>query len=161
MRFTLSALTQRILRRATTMSEDPVERIADVIAFAAPTSDQERRENTALVEYRVMARTEPEFAADITDTSRQAADLIRSLLRDALADRAVDEEALRREALLLLSLIEGFSFSSALVPAPLQEADVRVVVTSTVRRMIDAYPPIEEIAEAARNQGDIGRTVGR
>jgi hypothetical protein len=76
--------------------------------------------------------------------------VIRALLRDALADRAVDEEAMHREALLLLSLIEGFSFSSALVPGPLGEVDVRAVVTATVRRMIDAYPPAEEIAEAAQ-----------
>lgn len=147
MRFTLSVLTQRIVRRATTMSDDPVARITDVIAFAAPTSDQERRENIAFVEYRVMARTDQELAADIAATSLQAAEVIRSLLRDALADRAVDEEAVHREALLLLSLIEGFSFSSALVSAPLQEADVRAVVTATMRRMIDAHPPSGETAE--------------
>ncbi|GAB2474893.1 hypothetical protein GCM10027063_14710 [Promicromonospora xylanilytica] len=150
MRFTLSVLMQRVVRRATTMSDDPVARITDLVAFAAPTSDQERRENAALVEYRVIARTEPEFAADITDTSRQAAEVIRALLRDALADRAVDEEALNREALLLLSLIEGFSFSSALVSAPLQEAEVRAVVTDTLRRMINAYPLVEEVATAAQ-----------
>jgi AcrR family transcriptional regulator len=147
MRFTLSSLTQRVLRRAPTMSDDPVARITDVIAFAAPTSDQERRENTAFVEYRVMARTDQELAADMAATSLQGADVIRSLLRDALADRAVDEEALHRETLLLLALVEGLSFSSALVPTPLQEADVRAVVTATVRRMFDAYPPSGETAE--------------
>jgi AcrR family transcriptional regulator len=147
MRFTLGSLTQRVLRRAPTMSDDPVARITDVIAFAAPTSDQERRENTAFVEYRVMARTDQELAADMAATSLQGAEVIRSLLRDALADRAVDEEALHREALLLLALVEGLSFSSALVPTPLQEADVRAVVTATVRRMIDAYPPLGETAE--------------
>jgi AcrR family transcriptional regulator len=150
MRFTLSVLMQRAVRRATPMSDDPVARLTDLIVFVAPTTDQERRENIALVEYRVMARTDPELAADLADTSRQAVEVIRALLRDALADRAVDEEAMHREALLLLSLIEGFSFSSALVPAPLGEADVRAVVTATVRRMIDAYPPAEEIAEAAQ-----------
>ena len=140
MRFTLSMLMQRAVRRATPMSDDPVARLTDLIVFVAPTTDQERRENIALVEYRVMARTDPELAADLADTSRQAVEVIRALLRDALADRAVDEEAMHREALLLLSLIEGLSFSSALVPAPLQEADIRAVVTATVRRMIDAYP---------------------
>ena len=147
MRFTLSMLMQRAARRATPMSDDPVARLTDLIVFVAPTSDQERRENIALVEYRVMARTAPELAADLADTSRQAAEVIRALLRDALADRAVDEEAMHREALLLLSLIEGFSFSSALVPVPLQEADVRAVVTATVHRVIDAYPPSGETAE--------------
>lgn len=66
--------------------------------------------------------------------------MIRSLLRDALADRAVDEEALHREALLLLTLVEGFSFSSALASAPLQEADVRAIVMAALHRMIDAHP---------------------
>lgn len=141
MRFTLSVLTQRVVRRAPAMSDDPVARIADLIVFAAPTSDQERRENAALVEYRVMGRTDPELAADITATSLEGAEVIRSLLRDALADRAVDEDALRREALLLLSLVEGLSFSSALSSVPLHEADVRAIVTATVRRVIDAYPP--------------------
>ncbi|MGO1849139.1 TetR/AcrR family transcriptional regulator [Microbacterium sp.] len=140
MRFTLSVLMQRVARRAATMSDDPVERIADVIAFAAPTSDQQRRENIALVEYRVMARTDPELATDIAATSLEGAEVIRSLLRDALADRAVDEEALHREALLLLTLVEGFSFSSALASAPLQEADVRAIVMAALHRMIDAHP---------------------
>ena len=132
MRFTLSVLMQRVARRAATMSDDPVERITDVIAFAAPTSDQQRRENIALVEYRVMARTDPELATDIAATSLEGAEVIRSLLRDALADRAVDEEALHREALLLLTLVEGFSFSSALASAPLQEADVRAIVMAAL-----------------------------
>ncbi|RCS61398.1 TetR family transcriptional regulator [Microbacterium sp. JB110] len=140
MRFTLSVLMQRVARRAATMSDDPVERITDVIAFAAPTSDQQRRENIALVEYRVMARTDPELATDIAATSLEGAEVIRSLLRDALADRAVDEEALHREALLLLTLVEGFSFSSALASAPLQEADVRAIVMAALHRMIDAHP---------------------
>jgi AcrR family transcriptional regulator len=151
MRFTLSALMQRAVRRVTTMSDDPVARLIGVLAFTAPTSEQERKESTALVEYRVVARTDPELAADIAATSLQGAEVIRSLLRDALADRAVDEEALHREALLLFALVEGLSVSSALVPAPLRETDVRAVVTATVHRMIDAYPPIEEVAEAARN----------
>lgn len=150
MRFTLSMLMQRIVRRATAMTDDPVARIVDVIAFAAPTSEQERREHTAFVEYRVVARTEPEFAADIAALSLQGAEVIRSLLRDALADRTIDEDALNREALLLLTLVEGFSFSSAL-SAPLREMDVRAVANATLRRMIDAYPPVEEGAEAARN----------
>jgi AcrR family transcriptional regulator len=149
MRFTLNVLMQRIGRRATTMSDDPVARITDVIAFAAPTSDQERREHIALVEYRVMARTDPEFAADIAATSLQGAEVVRSLLRDALADRAIDEEALRREALLLFTLVEGFSFGSAMLSSPLRETDVRDVVTATVHRLRGAYPPVEEVAEDA------------
>lgn len=141
MRFTLGVLMQRAVSRATTMSDDPVARITDVIAYTAPTSDQERRENIALVEYRVMARTDPELAGDIAATSLQGAEVIRSLLRDALADRTIDEEALHREALLLFALVEGFSFSSALLSAPLREADVRAVVAATMHRLRDAYPP--------------------
>jgi len=118
-----------------------VTRIADVIAFAAPTSDQEHRENIALVEYRVMARTDPELAADIAEMSLAAAEAIRSLLREALTDRAIDEEALHREELLLLALIEGFSFSSAVFSAPLHETDVRAVVTASMHRLRDALPP--------------------
>lgn len=140
MRFTLSVLTQRIADRAVTLSDDPVQRIVDVIAFAAPTTDQEHRENIAFVEYRIMARTDPEFVADVTATSLAGAELIRSLLRDVLTDRVTDEETLHREALLLFSLIEGLSFTSALSSAPLAEADVRAVVMATVRRMLDAYP---------------------
>jgi hypothetical protein len=49
-----------------------------------------------------------------------------------------------REALLLFTLVEGFSFSSALFSAPLREADVRAVVTATTHRLRDAYPPFEE-----------------
>ena len=149
MRFTFSVLIQRATRRAETMSEDPVARITDVIAFAAPTSEQERRENIALVEYRVMGRTDPDIAADVAATSLAGSEVIRSLLRDALADRVIDEESLHREALLLFTLVEGFSFSSALFSAPLRETDVRAVVTSTMHRLRDAYPPFEETAAAA------------
>jgi AcrR family transcriptional regulator len=151
MRFTLTVLMQRIVRRASAVADDPVARLADVITFAAPTTDQERREHTAFVEYRVVARTEPEFAADIAAISAQGAEAIRSLLRDALAARTIDEDALNRETLLLLTLVEGFSFSSAQLTAPLRETDVRAVAITTLRRMIDAYPPVEEGAEAARN----------
>lgn len=151
MRFTLSVLMQRVVRRATTMSDDPVARITDVVAFAAPTSDQERRENIALVEYRVMARTDPELAADIAATSLEGAELVRSLLRAALADRVIDEEALHREALLLFALVEGFSFSAALTSDPLREADVRVVSAAAVQRLRDAYPPVDEGADGARD----------
>jgi AcrR family transcriptional regulator len=141
MRFTFAVLVQRVARRATTMSDDPVTRIADVFAFAAPTSDQERRENIALVEYRVMARTDPELAAEITASSLEGAEVVRSLLREALADRAIDEESLYRETLLLFALIEGLSFSSALLSAPWHETDVRAVVTATMNRLRDALPP--------------------
>ena len=149
MRFTFSVLVQRVTSRATTLSEDAVARITDVIAFAAPTSEQERRENIAMVEYRVIGRTDPELAADIAATSLAGAEVIRSLLRDALADRVIDEESLHREALLLLNLVEGFSLSSALFSAPLRETDVRAVVTATMHRLRDAYPPFEESAAAA------------
>ncbi|MDT0446396.1 TetR/AcrR family transcriptional regulator [Streptomyces johnsoniae] len=149
MRFTLGVLMQRAAQRDATMSDDPVARITDVIAFAAPTSEQERRENIALVEYRVMARTDPELAADIAATSLAGAELVRSLLRDALADRVIDEEALHREALLLFALIEGFSLSSALFSEPLRETDVRAVVRATVQRLRDAYPPAGKAAEGA------------
>ncbi|MFC3994865.1 TetR/AcrR family transcriptional regulator [Nocardiopsis sediminis] len=149
MRFTLGVLMQRAARRDATMSDDPLTRIVDVFTFAAPTSEQEHRENIALVEYRVMARTDPELAADIAATSLAAEEVIRSLLREALADRAIEEEALHREALLLLALIEGFSFSSALSSTPLHETDVRAVVTATVQRLRDAYPPSEKAVEGA------------
>ncbi|PCC37741.1 hypothetical protein CIK66_17790 [Brachybacterium alimentarium] len=144
MRFTLGILIQRIVRRDVELSDDPATRIADVITLAAPTSEQERTENIAFVEYRVLARTDPEFAADIAATSLAGAEAIRSLLRDALDDRTIDEEALRREALLLFTLIEGFSLSSALSSSPLRETDVRAVVTATMHRLRDAYPPAEK-----------------
>ncbi|KJK33954.1 hypothetical protein UK15_38115 [Streptomyces variegatus] len=149
MRFTLGVLMQRAARRAETMSDDPVARIVDVIAFAAPTTEQERRENIALVEYRVLARTDAELAADVAATSLAGAEVFLSLLRDALADRSVDEEALHREALLLFALVEGFSFSSALFSAPLREADVRAVVTAALQRLRDAFPPSSEAVEGA------------
>lgn len=149
MRFTLGVVLQRAASRDVKMSDDPVARLVDVIAFTAPTSEQERKENIALVEYRVMARTDAELASDIAATSLAGAEVIRSLLRDALADRAIDEEALHREALLLFALVEGFSFSSALFSAPLNEADVRAVVTASVRRLLDALPPSGEAVEGA------------
>ncbi|MBR8744740.1 TetR/AcrR family transcriptional regulator [Nocardiopsis sp. MG754419] len=147
MRFTLGVLMQRVASRDATMSEDPMARLVDAIAFTAPTSEQERRENIALVEYRVMARTDPELAADIAATSLAAAEAVRSALRDALADRSIDEEALHREALLLFALVEGFSFSSALSSDPLHETDVRAVVTATLQRLRDAYPASDKAAE--------------
>jgi AcrR family transcriptional regulator len=149
MRFTLDVLLQRAARRAATMSDDPVARIVDVIAFAAPTTEQERRENIALVEYRVLARTDAELAADVAATSLAGAEVFLSLLRDALADRSVDEEALHREALLLFALVEGFSFSSALFSAPLREEDVRAIVTAALQRLRDAFPPSSEAVEGA------------
>ncbi|MFI6278289.1 TetR/AcrR family transcriptional regulator [Streptomyces sp. NPDC050988] len=147
MRFTLDVLLQRAVRRAAAMSDDPVARIVDVIAFAAPTTEQERRENIALVEYRVLARTDAELAANVAATSLAGTELFLSLLRDALADRSVDEEALHREALWLFALVEGFSFSSALFSAPLREADVRAVVTAALQRLRDAFPPSSEAVE--------------
>ncbi|MEU8899423.1 TetR family transcriptional regulator C-terminal domain-containing protein [Nocardia sp. NPDC048505] len=140
MRFTLGVLMQRAVDRAAAMSDDPAARIVDIIAFAAPTTEQEAKENIALVEYRVLARTDPEFAADIAATSHAGAELIRSLLREALADRTIDEDALHREAHLLFALIEGFSFTSALLSTPLNENDIRAAVTATVHRLRDAYP---------------------
>jgi AcrR family transcriptional regulator len=140
MRFTLGVLTQRVTSRARAMSDDPVERIVDVLTFAAPTSDQEHRENIAFVEYRVLARTDPEFAADIAATSLVGTEAVRTLLREALADRQIDEEALGRETIQLFALVEGFSFSSAQQAAPLREADVRAIATAAVDRIREAYP---------------------
>ena len=74
MRFTLAILIQRAVSRDVEPSDDPATRITEAITFAAPTSGQERKENTALVEYRVMARTNPELAAD---AERDRAALIR------------------------------------------------------------------------------------
>ena len=144
MRFTLGVLIQRAVRRAPATSSDAVARIIDVITVTAPTTEQERRENIALVEYRVLVRTDPELGAEIAATTLAGAQVMRSLLRDALADRVIDQESLHREALLLVTLIEGFSLSSALLPAPLSEPDVRSVVTATVHRVRDAYPLIEQ-----------------
>ncbi|MFE6861598.1 TetR/AcrR family transcriptional regulator [Nocardia sp. NPDC057668] len=144
MRFTFGVLVQRAVRRAGAMFDDPIARIIDVIAFTAPTSEQERKENIAMVEYRVMARTDPELAADITATSLAGVEVIRSLLRDALADRAIDEEALHREAFLLFALVEGFSFSSALFATPLCETDVHAALTATLHRLRGAYPPLDK-----------------
>lgn len=141
LRFSLSVLIQRAQQRVPTMSDDPAERIVDVIVFVTPTDDQERTENIALVEYQVVGRTDPEIAAEVAAASRASVEAIGSLVREALTGRAVDEEALRREALLLVSLVEGFSLTSALTSAPLREEDVRAVASAAVRRLLDAYPP--------------------
>ena len=141
MRFTLTVLMQRVAGRDAALSTDPLTRIADAVTFTAPTSDQERKENTALVEYRVMARTDPELAADIAATSALSADLLASALRDAMADRKIDAAALHREALLLHAVVEGLSFGSALYSAPLEEKDVHEAITASLRRLRDAYPP--------------------
>lgn len=140
MRFTLDTLIQRAQDRDPKLADAPLQRITDAIVFTAPTTEQERKENAALVEYRVMARTDPEFSAGIAATTTAASEAVHALLREALAGRAIDEVALRRETRLLLALVEGFSFSSALTSAPLQEADVREVVSTVVRRLLDAYP---------------------
>lgn len=140
LRFTLGVLMQRMERRVPSMSVDPAARMVDAISFAAPTTEQERRENIAFVEYRVLARTDSELAADIAATSLAGMRAIRLLLRDVLTERVIDEEALQHETLLLFTLIEGFSFSSAMLPAPLRENDVRSVVTGTLQRLRDAYP---------------------
>lgn len=139
-RFTLGVLVRRIQDRNPDLSDDPVTRIVDLIAFAAPTDEAQRRENIAMVEYRVMARTDPELAAEVAATSRAATDAIRSHLRAVLSPHEIDEETLRREALLLLALVEGFSFGSALGADPLRESDVRVIVSSTLQRLRDDIP---------------------
>lgn len=141
MRFTLGVVIQRAKDRDPRLSTDPAARLVDVIAFTAPTNEQERKENIALLEYRVMARTDPELAADIAATSLAAAEAIRSLLRGALADRSIDEDALDREVVLLHALVEGFSLLSALSSEPLSETDVRMAVTATLQRLRDACPP--------------------
>lgn len=146
MRFTLSILIQRAQGRAPRLSSDPATRIADVITFTAPTTGQEVKENAALVEYRVLGRTDPEIGAEIAAASTTAETALLSLLREVMADRVIDEEALRREALLLVTLVEGFSLSSSLLSAPLQENDVRTVVTTTVQRIRDAYPQVDPTA---------------
>ncbi len=141
MRFTLTTLMQRVAARDVTLSTDPVARIADAVAFTAPTSDQERKENIALVEYRVMARTDPELAADIAATSTLSADLLTSALRDAMSDRRIGAADLHREALLLHAIVEGLSLRSALHSAPLDEREVHEAITASLRRLRDAYPP--------------------
>lgn len=146
MRFTLSILIQRAQGRAPRLSSDPATRIVDVITFTAPTTGQEVKENAALVEYRVLGRTDPEIGAEIAAASTTAETALLSLLREVMADRVIDEEALRREALLLVTLVEGFSLSSSLLSAPLQENDVRTVVTTTVQRIRDAYPQVDPTA---------------
>ncbi|MBY4130139.1 TetR family transcriptional regulator C-terminal domain-containing protein [Rhodococcus fascians] len=148
MRFTLSVLMQRARGRVPTLSSDPATRIVDVITFTAPTSEQERKENIALVEYRVMGRADTEIGAEIADSSAGAATAITSLLRAALADRIIDERSLQRETLLLIALVEGFSLSSALNSTPLDTAEVRAIATATVERLRDAYPPSRKYRKA-------------
>jgi AcrR family transcriptional regulator len=148
MRFTLSILIQRAKKRAPQLPSDPATRIVDVITLTAPTTEQELKENTALVEYRVLGRTDPEIGAEIAAASVAAETAIGSILREVLADRAIDEEALRREAFFLVTLVEGFSLSSSLLSAPLQESDVRAVATSSVQRLRDAYPNVDGAASA-------------
>lgn len=141
MRFTLDTLVQRAQNRDVKLADAPMQRITDAIVFTAPTTEQECKENVALVEYRVMARTDLEFAAGIAEASAAATDAIHALLRQALDGRAIDEDELHAETRLLLALVEGFSFSSALASMPLQEADVRATASTAVRRLLDAYPP--------------------
>ncbi|WP_206682238.1 TetR/AcrR family transcriptional regulator [Dietzia sp. B19] len=142
MRFTLSVLIHRAEHRVPILSGEPAARIVDAITFTAPTSEQEHRENIALVEYRVMGRADTEMGAEIAASSTAASTAIESLLRAALSDRAIDEQALQREALAIIALVEGFSLSSALASAPLRAADVRAVAEATVQRIRDAYPPL-------------------
>lgn len=143
MRFTLNVLIQRAQARSPAPSGDPVTRIVDLIAFVAPTTEQEHKENIALVEYRVMGRTDQEIGAEIAAASLTAVTAVRSLLREVMADRAVDDEALHREALLLVTVIEGFSLSAALASTPVRENDVRAVVSTTLQRLRGAYPPAQ------------------
>lgn len=140
MRFTLGMLTQRVTSQAFTLSDDPLERIADVLTFAAPTTEKQRREHIAFTEYRVLARTDPELAAEITGTSALGTEVVRSLLRDALAGRRIDEETFDQDANLLFALIEGLSFSAALRATPLSEDEVRAIATATVARLRATYP---------------------
>lgn len=144
MRFTLSVLIQRAKNRVPTLSADPATRIVDVITFVAPTSEQERKENIALVEYRVMGRADTEMGAEIAESSAAAAAAITSLLRAALADRIIDEQSLQRETLMLIALVEGFSLSSALTSTPLRTTEVRMIAEATMERLRDAHPPLLE-----------------
>lgn len=147
MRFTLEVLIQRAQRRGPGLCDDPAQRIVDAIVLTAPTSEQERKENVALVEYRVMARTDPELASPIADSSASATDAVHALLREALTGRVIDEAALRDEARLLISLIEGLSFGAALSSVPLDEAEVRAAVSASVRRLLEDYPPSDSTSE--------------
>nr|WP_269329949.1 TetR family transcriptional regulator C-terminal domain-containing protein [Kineosporia babensis] len=137
MRFTLGALTQRALERAAsrTLSADPATRISDLVRFSVPFSEQERRENIAFVEYRVLARTDRELAADIAAVTTKAKAAVESLLRDVLVGQDVDDDTLRRETLHLYSVIEGLCFSAAQQPTPLAEADVRAVAETFAARL--------------------------
>lgn len=152
MRFTASILIQRAQRRAPEFSSDPATRIVDLITFTAPTTEQERKENAALVEYRVLGRTDPEIGAEIAAAFATAEAAIRSILSEVLADRVIDGDALGREAFLLATLVEGFSLSSALTSAltstPVREEDVRAVAESAVQRMRDAYPRVADAPTA-------------
>ncbi|MFI8527408.1 TetR/AcrR family transcriptional regulator [Promicromonospora sukumoe] len=143
MRFTLGMLTQRVTSQNFTLSDDPLERVADVLTFAAPTTEKQHREHIAFTEYRVLARTDPEFAAEIAATAQLGTEVMRSLLRDALAGRRIDEETFDQDANQLFTLIEGLSFSSALRATPLSEAEVRAIATATVARLRAAYPLVD------------------
>ncbi len=144
MRFTLSTLVRRAVNRNPRLSSDPATRIADVITFVAPTNEQERKENAALLEYRVMARTDPALAAEVAATATATTAAIRSLLLEALPPGSIEEGALDREALHLHSLVEGFSFSAGLSPQPLREEDVRAVAEAAVQRVLRSHSPARE-----------------
>ncbi|NJQ04423.1 TetR/AcrR family transcriptional regulator [Streptomyces lonarensis] len=148
MRFTLSTLIRRAVNRNPRLSGDPATRIADVITFVAPTNEQERKENAALLEYRVMARTDPALAAEVAATASATMAAIRSLLVEALPPGSIEEEALDREVLHLHSLVEGFSFSAGLSPRPLREEDVRAVAEAAVHRVLRSYAPARDGDEA-------------
>ncbi|NJQ13554.1 TetR/AcrR family transcriptional regulator [Streptomyces bohaiensis] len=154
MRFTLSTLVRRAVNRNPKLSSDPATRITDVITFVAPTNEQERKENAALVEYRVMARTDPALAAEVAATSSATTEAIRSLLLEALPSGSIDEEVLNREVLYLHSLIEGFSFSAGLSTEPLREEDVRSVAEAAVQRVLRSH------SQAREERGSGAREVG-
>ncbi|WP_130799895.1 TetR/AcrR family transcriptional regulator [Streptomyces otsuchiensis] len=149
MRFTLRTLIRRAVNRNPRLSSDPATRIIDVITFVVPTSEQERKENAALVEYRVMARTDPTLAAEVAATSSAALEAIRSLLLEALPPGSIEREDLDRETLHLHSLIEGFSFSAGLSAEPLREEDVRSVAEAAVQRVLRSHSPARDDHETA------------
>lgn len=148
MRFTVNMLIHRAQERVSTLSDDPETRIVDVITFTAPTSEQEHKENIALVEYRVMGRADTEIGAEIAAAGAAASVAIESLLREVLAGRVIDEHALQRETLTLIALVEGLSLSSALADAPLRATDVRAIAEASMQRLRNAYPPSSNTSRA-------------
>lgn len=146
LKFTLDTLLQRIAERAATLDlkgASPEELLTEVITFAAPTSDVERKETIAYVAYAERARTDPKLSESITATKTSGEGALLGLLTQILHDREVPEGNLRQEALLLGALIEGFTYGGTQKEEPYDSDEVRTIVRRCVDRIRDSYPVIQ------------------